>query len=291
MRGTIRPSKAIDGLLLVAQEHASSALIELREIIKTASRPNGVLHDAPEAFHGVEMMACTSRQQLQAEALLVMSESRLEGLGAVDATAVDDHHDRQGWCVLPKRAHELMDELAKLIGVKMRHHFPKDPVGPVLDGAEHRQQDARADAGPATMLLPGLPFEGLVLFDLTMAQGTCGQALAGGSAPPAGPRQGKAPQDRFIFVEQDNLTTLSLLLEGSESEPRLRKFMWIRIEPSRGTVVTQAPFFNTPRMVSGCRVTPVWWATAVRSSRQFHCDARAPRATGSCSTRWRIQVD
>jgi hypothetical protein len=47
MRGTIRPGKAIDGLLLVGQEHPSGALIELMQIIKTSSRPNGVFHHAP----------------------------------------------------------------------------------------------------------------------------------------------------------------------------------------------------------------------------------------------------
>jgi hypothetical protein len=88
MRGTIRPGKAIDRLLLMGQEHPACALIELMQLIKTASRPNGVFHHAPEAFHGIEMITGAGGQQLQAEAPLVMGEGRLKGLGAVDARRV-----------------------------------------------------------------------------------------------------------------------------------------------------------------------------------------------------------
>jgi hypothetical protein len=142
MRGTIRPGKAIDGLLLVSQEHTSCAMIQLMEISETSSRANGVLHDAPKAFHGVEMMACTSRQQMQAEAPLVMGEGCLQGLGAVNTTAGECHHDWWGLRVFAKRVHELMEELAQCVGVKMRHHFPEDFVGTILDGTHHGEQDA-----------------------------------------------------------------------------------------------------------------------------------------------------
>jgi hypothetical protein len=37
----------------------SCTLIQLLEIGETSSRPNGVLHHAPAAFHGMEMMAGT----------------------------------------------------------------------------------------------------------------------------------------------------------------------------------------------------------------------------------------
>jgi hypothetical protein len=37
-----------------------------------------------------------------------------------------------------------------------------------------------------------------------------------GFPPPAGAGQGKAPQDRFIGIEQDNLATAGLVLEGSK---------------------------------------------------------------------------
>jgi hypothetical protein len=47
-------------------------MIQLMESGETSSRPNDLLHDTPEAFDGVEMMAGTSRQQLQTEAPLVV---------------------------------------------------------------------------------------------------------------------------------------------------------------------------------------------------------------------------
>jgi hypothetical protein len=57
IRGTIRSGKARDGLLLVRQEHTSCTLIELMQISKTSSSPNRILHDAPEALDGIEIMA------------------------------------------------------------------------------------------------------------------------------------------------------------------------------------------------------------------------------------------
>jgi hypothetical protein len=39
-----------------------------------------------------------------------------------------------------------------------------------------------------------------------------------GCAPPARPEQGKAPEDGFVFVEQNDLATARLVLEGSQLE-------------------------------------------------------------------------
>jgi hypothetical protein len=126
------------------------------------------------------------------------------------------------------------------------------------------------------MLLPGLPRAGLVRVDLGAAPAAGGQARAMGGTPPTRPRQGKAPQDCFIFVQQDDLATRGLRLEGGKIAARLGEFCGVRIKATRGPGVTQAPLFNTTRMVSGCNATPVCRATAVPSSRPFHCDERAP---------------
>jgi hypothetical protein len=63
-----------------------------------------------------------------------------------------------------------------------------------------------------------LAFEGFVAFDLALAQWPRGQASALGFAPPACPGQGKPPEDGFIFIEQNDLTPVGPVLEGSEFE-------------------------------------------------------------------------
>jgi hypothetical protein len=59
---------------------------------------------------------------------------------------------------------------------------------------------------------------GLLAFDVALAQRACGKARALRFAPPARPEHGKAPQDRFVFVEQNDLATARLVLESSEFE-------------------------------------------------------------------------
>jgi hypothetical protein len=52
--------KRINGLLLMGHEHLARALVELMQIGKTSSRANRVLHHAPEAFDGIEVMTAVS---------------------------------------------------------------------------------------------------------------------------------------------------------------------------------------------------------------------------------------
>jgi hypothetical protein len=40
-----------------------------------------------------------------------------------------------------------------------------------------------------------------LLFDLALTERPCGEASPLRASPPARPGEGKAPQDRFIFVE------------------------------------------------------------------------------------------
>jgi hypothetical protein len=63
-----------------------------------------------------------------------------------------------------------------------------------------------------------LAFEALVTFDLAVAEGTSGQAHALRGAPPDDPGQRKAPEDRFVFIGQNDLAAASLVLEGGEFE-------------------------------------------------------------------------
>jgi len=100
----------------------------------------------------------------------------------------------------------------------MRDNLIEDFGGPILDGAHHAQQHAAGDAAPGALRPPRLAFEGLLAFDLALAQGTDGEAHARRFAPPARTGQGKAPENRFVFIEQNDLTLASPVLSGGECE-------------------------------------------------------------------------
>ncbi len=117
----------------------------------------------------------------------------------MDATAIDDHHDLL--LGFAKGGHHLMDVLAQFLGIKMGHNLVEDFGSPILDGPNDAEQHPTGDAAPRAILHPRLPFETFFAFDVALAQRTGGQPRALGAAPPAQPGEGKAPQDRFIFVQ------------------------------------------------------------------------------------------
>jgi hypothetical protein len=88
----------------------------------------------------------------------------------------------------------------------------EDFRGPILDGTDDAEQHPAGDAAPRAILHPRLTFEAFFAFDLALAQGTYREASALGFAPPAGPREGKTPNDRFIFVEQNDLAPTGPIL-------------------------------------------------------------------------------
>ena len=63
---------------------------------------------------------------------------------------------------------------------------------------------------------PRLAFKALVAFQLTLAQWTHREARALGGAPPARAGQGKAPENRFVFIEQNDLATPCSILQVGE---------------------------------------------------------------------------
>ena len=117
---------------------------------------------------------------------------------------------------------------------------------------------------------PRLAFEGLLAFDLTLAQGTYREASPLGFAPPARTGQGKTPQDRFVFIEQNDLTATRLVLEGSKLERAIGEISWGGIQAAGRAVEAQRVFFKTERTLSRPSWTPVSRATTVASSRQLH---------------------
>ena len=138
-------------------------------------------------------------------------------------------------------------------------HFPDDA-----------EQYATGDTAPGAIADPRLAFEALVTFDLTLSQRTRAEARALHFAPPASAGQGKAPQDGFIFIEQNDLATAGPVLQGSQFESAIGKIGRGGIKATGGTIVAYVLFFNTPRTLSRPSWTPVCWANTVASSRQLH---------------------
>src|SRR5713101_6217379 len=103
----------------------------------------------------------------------------------MDATAIDDHHDL--FAGFAKDVHDLMEILAPFVGVKMRHDLIEDARRAILDRSDDAEQDATGDPAPGAIASPSLAFERLFPFDVTVAQGPCGQTSALDAAPPAQP--------------------------------------------------------------------------------------------------------
>ncbi len=150
-----------------------------------------------------------------------------------------------------------------------------------MDRPNNTQQHAARDMAPGARAHPRLPFEGLLAFDLTLAQRACQEASTLGCAPPARTGQSKAPQDRFVFIEQNDLTTASLILEGGKFERAVGESSRGGSQSAGGAVVAYVLFFNTPCTLSRPSWTPVCWANTVASSRQLHWEEREPCWRGS----------
>src|SRR5215831_5779852 len=220
---------------------------------------------------------------MEAKFAMVMLEGGIQLMGPMNPAAIDHHHDL--FLGFPEGGHDLVQILAKLLRIKVRHDFVEDFGGPILHGANHAEQHAAGDPAPGAILHPRLAFAGLLTFDLTLAQGTYREASALGGAPPTRPRQGKAPEDRFVGIEQNDLAPARPVFEGREVDRAIREVCGIGIKTPGGAVVAYFFFFNTPRTLSRPRWTPVSRANTVASSRQLHWEWSEPCWRGSSSTR------
>jgi hypothetical protein len=197
-------------------EHSTRALVELMQSGKAPSGTNPVLHHTPEAFNGIEVVPTVGWEQIQPKLFVPVCQRRRKSFRPVDATTVGDHDDL--FPRVAKDGHHLMDILAQPLRIKMGHDLIEDFRGAVLDGTDDAEQHAAGDAAPRAILQPRLTFERLFTFELALAQGTDREASALGFAPPAGPRQGKPPEDGFIFIEHNELATASPILPRGEFE-------------------------------------------------------------------------
>jgi hypothetical protein len=216
---------------------------------------------------------------METQLALIVVEGRLKLMRSMDPAVIDDHHDVLAG--FAEGRHHLMEILAQLLGIKMGDDFIEDFGGAILDGANDAEQYPTGDAAPGARADPRLAFERLFTSDLTLAEWTQGEAVALGAAPPAQPGQGKAPEDRFIFIEQNDLTTAGLVLEGGEFERAIGEVRGGRIESSGRAAVGERLFFKTQRTLSRPSWRPVWWANTVASSRQLHWEDREPCWRGS----------
>jgi hypothetical protein len=171
---------------------------------------------------------------MEAKLALIVVEGRVELVRPMDPAAIDDHHDL--FASFAEGRHHLMEILAQCLGIKVRHDFIEDFGCTILDGTNDAEQDATGDAAPRVILEPRLTFEGCVTFDLTLPQGAGGEASTLCFAPPARAGQGKTPQDRFIFVEQNDFTSACAILQGSEVDGARGKVGRGGMEPPGGTV-------------------------------------------------------
>src|SRR5919198_1651696 len=216
---------------------------------------------------------------MEAQLALIVSEGCVQLVRPMDAAAIDDHHDL--FLGFPEGGHDLVHILAELLRINMGDNLIEDFRGAILDGADDAEQHPAGDAAPGAILPPRLAFEGFLAFDLALAQGTYREASALGRVPPAGAGQGKAPQDRFICIEQNDLSTARLVLEGGQFQSPIREVSGVGIQAPGGAIGAHLLFFNTPRTLSRPRWTPVSRARTVASSRQLHWEWREPCSRGS----------
>jgi hypothetical protein len=173
---------------------------------------------------------------MEAKRAVVVLKGRVELVRPMNPTAIGHHHDL--FAGFAEGCHHLMDILAQLLGIKVGHNFIEDFGRAVLHRPNDAEQHPAGNAAPRAIRQPRLPFEPCFAFDLALAQRTGGQTRALGAAPPASPGEGKAPQDRFIFVEQNDLAPARSVLQGSEVDRAISEVSRGGSEPPGGTAVT-----------------------------------------------------
>ena len=216
---------------------------------------------------------------MEAKLLVVVVERCIELVRPVDPAAIDDHHDL--FVRFAEDCHHLVNILSQLLGIKVRHNFIEDFGSTILDRPQDAEPHTARAPAPGAIAEPRLAFEGFIACALTLAQGTRGQTRARGGAPPAGAGQSKAPEDRFVFIEQNDLAPARPVLEGRQVDRARGEVGGVGIEATSGTIVAYVLFFKTPRTLSRPTWTPVWWASTVARARQLHWEWMEPCWRGS----------
>ena len=150
-----------------------------------------------------------------------------------------------------------------------------------MDRADDTEQHPAREATPRALRQPRVAFEGLLAFALALAQRACGNARALGGAPPARAGQGKTPEDRFVFIEHNDLTAARLVCEGGECKRAVGEISRGGLQTASGAGEADRVFFKTPRTLSRPSWTPVSRAKTVASARQLHGEWIEPCWRGS----------
>lgn len=172
---------------------------------------------------------------MEAQLAVVVVEGRVELVRPMEPAPIDDHHDR--FPGFAEGRHDLMEIVAQLLAITVRDDLIDDARGPILHGTHDVEQHTTGDPAPRAIADPRLTFEQLFTSNLTLTEGTRGEAIALGAAPPAQPGEGKAPEDGFIFREHNDFATAGLVLEGRECEGAIGEVHGGWIESSGGAAV------------------------------------------------------
>jgi hypothetical protein len=216
---------------------------------------------------------------MKAKFAAVVVEGRVEFVRPMAPAPIDHHHHL--FLGFPEGRHHLVDILAQLLRIKVRDDFIEDFGGTVLHRPNDTEQHPAGDPAPGARADPRVALARFVTFDLTLAQRACGQTRTLRCTPPARTGQGKAPQDGFIFIKQNDLALASLVLEGRQFDRRRGEGRRRGIKTTGGAVVTYPFFFKAQRTLSRPSWTPVWEANTVARSRQLHCEETEPCSRGS----------
>src|SRR5262249_43230723 len=172
---------------------------------------------------------------MEAQLAVIVLQGRVELMRPMYPAAIDDHHNL--FAGFAEGGHHLMEILAQFLGIKMGDDFIEDFGGAILHSAEDREEDPAGGAAPGAVAQPVLAFQGFLTFDLPLTQRTEREARTLRCTPPTRAGQGKAPEDGFVFIEQNDLTTTRLVLEGGKFERAVGEVSWGRIQAAGGAVI------------------------------------------------------
>ena len=185
---------------------------------------------------------------MEANLAVLVLQGRVELVRPMHPAAIDDHHHL---CAgFAERGPDLMHIVAQGLGIQMGHDLVEDFGGALRHSAEDREQHPARDAAPRAVAQPGLAFQGLLTFDLTLTQRTYREARTLRCAPPARAGQGKAPEDGFVFIEHNDLATARPVLQGRQCERAIGELSRGRIPAPGRTIVAYFLFFKTLRTLS-----------------------------------------
>jgi hypothetical protein len=177
---------------------------------------------------------------MKAKFAAVVVEGRVEFVRPMDPTPIDHHHHL--FLGFPEGRHHWVDILAQLLRIKVRDDFREDFGGTVLHRPNDTEQHTAGEPAPGARADPRLAFARFVTFDLTLAHRACGQTRTLRCTPPARPGQGKAPQDRCVCIEHNDLAPARLVFKSRECERAIGEISRGRIQAA-GRAVGTYPFF------------------------------------------------